>query len=61
MKFIMISYNPRFVKVIHIKDFIAEIFGNHSCPVHAIEHSDDQSAPIFCIEAIDTDPADEDS
>lgn len=51
----MLSYNSRFIKPQHLKNFIEEIFRNHSCPVHTIEHFDQEAAPIFCIEAVDTD------
>lgn len=54
MRFLMLSYNARFIKPNHLKDFVEEIFRNHSCPVHTIEHFDQEAAPIFCIEAVDT-------
>ena len=55
MRFAILAYNPRYVKIQDITDLVTEIFKNHSCPTHAIQHSDENSAPVYCVEVVDTD------
>lgn len=54
MKFIILSYNPKYIKIEDMEFLQEELERDMQCEVYSIQHWHEVAEPVYCVQFADT-------